>query len=215
MENKKEEKIEKIKTLVIILLSIILFVYLVLGINSITHGGKLGFFSLRFYIMSDNSEESNTTTGDLVIARKTKPNKIKANDNIIFKKDNSMYITNVTESKNNQGESTYFVKATNMTTNENLNDVEILGKVITRIRGIGNIAMFIQSPLGTLNLLFITICIIILIKKIVENNEDETIDSDINSENPLEKAVINSKKWIKELKIWKLHKKIRVKKLKI
>lgn len=215
MENKKEEKIEKIKTLVIILLSIILFVYLVLGINSITHGGKLGFFSLRFYIMSDNSEESNTTTGDLVIARKTKPNKIKANDNIIFKKDNSMYITNVTESKNNQGESTYFVKATNMTTNENLNDVEILGKVITRIRGIGNIAMFIQSPLGTLNLLFITICIIILIKKIVENNEDETIDSDINSENPLEKAVSNSKKWIKELKIWKLHKKIRVKKLKI
>mgnify|MGYP004674027581 FL=1 len=215
MENKKEEKIEKIKTLVIILLSIILFVYLVLGINSITHGGKLGFFSLRFYIMSDNSEESNTTTGDLVIAKKTKPNKIKANDNIIFKKDNSMYITNVTESKNNQGESTYFVKATNMTTNENLNDVEILGKVITRIRGIGNIAMFIQSPLGTLNLLFITICIIILIKKIVENNEDETIDSDINSENPLEKAVSNSKKWIKELKIWKLHKKIRVKKLKI
>lgn len=194
MENKKEEKIEKIKTLVIILLSIILFVYLVLGINSITHGGKLGFFSLRFYIMSDNSEESNTTTGDLVIARKTKPNKIKANDNIIFKKDNSMYITNVTESKNNQGESTYFVKATNMTTNENLNDVEILGKVITRIRGIGNIAMFIQSPLGTLNLLFITICIIILIKKIVENNEDETIDSDINSENPLEKAVSSSKK---------------------
>ncbi len=194
MENKKEEKIEKIKTLVIILLSIILFVYLVLGINSITHGGKLGFFSLRFYIMSDNSEESNTTTGDLVIAKKTKPNKIKANDNIIFKKDNSMYITNVTESKNNQGESTYFVKATNMTTNENLNDVEILGKVITRIRGIGNIAMFIQSPLGTLNLLFITICIIILIKKIVENNEDETIDSDINSENPLEKAVSNSKK---------------------
>jgi len=215
MENKKEEKIEKIKTLVIILLSIILFVYLVLGINSITHGGKLGFFSLRFYIMSDNSEESNTTTGDLVIAKKTKPNKIKANDNIIFKKDNSMYITNVTESKNNQGESTYFVKATNMTTNENLNDVEILGKVITRIRGIGNIAMFIQSPLGTLNLLFITICIIILIKKIVEDNEDETIDSDINSENPLEKAVSNSKKWIKELKIWKLHKKIRVKKLKI
>lgn len=194
MENKKEEKIEKIKTLVIILLSIILFVYLVLGINSITHGGKLGFFSLRFYIMSDNSEESNTTTGDLVIAKKTKPNKIKANDNVIFKKDNSMYITNVTESKNNQGESTYFVKATNMTTNENLNDVEILGKVITRIRGIGNIAMFIQSPLGTLNLLFITICIIILIKKIVENNEDETIDSDINSENPLEKAVSNSKK---------------------
>ncbi len=194
MENKKEEKIEKIKTLVIILLSIILFVYLVLGINSITHGGKLGFFSLRFYIMSDNSEESNTTTGDLVIARKTKPNKIKANDNIIFKKDNSMYITNVTESKNNQGESTYFVKATNMTTNENLNDVEILGKVITRIRGIGNIAMFIQNPLGTLNLLFITICIIILIKKIVENNEDETIDSDMNSEKTLEKAVSNSKK---------------------
>ncbi len=194
MENKKEEKIEKIKTLVIILLSIILFVYLVLGINSITHGGKLGFFSLRFYIMSDNSEESNTTTGDLVIAKKIKPNKIKANDNIIFKKDNSMYITNVTESKNNQGESTYFVKATNMTTNENLNDVEILGKVITRIRGIGNIAMFIQSPLGTLNLLFITICIIILIKKIVENNEDETIDSDINSEKTLEKAVSNSKK---------------------
>ena len=105
-----------------------------------------------------------------------------------------MYITNVTESKNNQGESTYFVKATNMTTNENLNDVEILGKVITRIRGIGNIAMFIQSPLGTLNLLFITICIIILIKKIVENNEDETIDSDINSEKTLEKAVSNSKK---------------------
>ena len=52
-----------------------------------------------------------------------------------------------------------------------LNDIEVHGKVIGRAKGLGNIAMFLKSPVGIVNLLLIALCVLIIIKKISDNNK--------------------------------------------
>ncbi len=176
MEKKNDAMIEKVKNVCIIVLSIILFIYLVLGINSMMHGEKMGFFNLRFYIMSSDSKEANTTLGDLVIAKKININKIKENDNIIYKRDNKMFIKKVIKIDNEQG-SNIFVKEDDVISNEIIENAEIMGKVLTVQKGFGNIALFIKSPIGAFNMLMIMICVIIIIKKLMKNNKNEINES--------------------------------------
>lgn len=149
----QNSKIEKAKDIGIAVLLIIIFIYFILGINSLSHGDKMGFFNLRFYIMSSESIETNSNAGDLVVASKIKPEKVKENDRIIYKKNNRIFIKNAgkTEQQNN----------------------EIVGKVLFKIKGLGNIAMFMKTPLGILNMLMIALCVGIIIKKITQNKEEE------------------------------------------
>lgn len=157
IEKKESEsqnsKVEKAKDICIAVLLIIIFIYMILGINSLSHGDKMGFFNLRFYIMSSESVETNSNAGDLVVARKIKPEKVKENDRIIYKKNNRTYIKDAGVSEEQNG--------------------EIVGKVLFKIKGLGNIAMFMKTPLGILNMLMIALCVVIIIKKITQNKEEE------------------------------------------
>ncbi|MBR1654163.1 MAG: hypothetical protein IJ690_04350 [Clostridia bacterium] len=149
----QNSKVEKVKDICIAVLLIIIFIYFILGINSLSHGDKMGFFNLRFYIMSSESVETSSNAGDLVVARKIKPERVKENDRIIYKKNNRTYIKNADISDQQNG--------------------EVVGKVLFKIRGLGNIAMFMKTPLGILNMLMIALCVVIIIKKITQNKEEE------------------------------------------
>jgi hypothetical protein len=160
---------ERIKDIIIAVLLIVIFIYFILGINSLSHGDKMGFFNLRCYIMSSDSDESNANAGDLIVATKIKTENIKENDSIIYKKNNRLYIE---EAKEN-----------------NLQDKEVVGKFLFKVKGLGNIAMFMRTPLGIINILMIFVCAIIIIKKIVKNREEssqddlKTIESDNQNKN--------------------------------
>lgn len=129
----------------------------------------MGFFNFRCYIMSSDSDESNANAGDLIVATKIKTENIKENDSIIYKKNNRLYIE---EAKEN-----------------NLQDKEVVGKFLFKVKGLGNIAMFMRTPLGIINILMIFVCAIIIIKKIVKNREEssqddlKTIESDNQNKN--------------------------------
>lgn len=184
-KNKSGDIIEKIKTICIILLSIILFIYLALGINNMRNGGKMGFFTLRFYIMSSVSNESGTSTGDLIVANNTKANNIKENDDIIYKRNNTMIIKKVIKTENKDNENNIFIENDNANTNSKIENDKIMGKVLFKIKGVGNIAMFIQTPLGTVNIILIFVCILILIRKIftANNNDSDNNDDNNNGDN--------------------------------
>ena len=83
---------KKLRNIFIIALCIILFVYLSICINSYINGNKIGIFSFRFYIMSSNSSESGVNSGDLVIAKNIKIEDIKENDDIIYKRNDSLVV---------------------------------------------------------------------------------------------------------------------------
>ena len=192
----REDKIEKLKDIAIIILSIILLVYLILGITSMLHGDKMGFFNLRFYIMSSDSEETNSSLGDLVVAKKIKAKKIKKDDNIIYKRNNHVYAKKVIKTES-QEEIKIYVEKISTSSNENsieqIENDEIMAKVLFKVRGIGNIAVFIKSPLGLLNMIMIGLCIVIILKKMKRNEQDEdNDDEDEERKNSNQNIVIES-----------------------
>lgn len=170
-------KSKKIRIFCIVLLCVILFIYLSILTNSIMNGNKMGFFSLRFYIMSSDSSESNANAGDLVIAKSVNVKDIKENDDIIYQRNNRMIIKKVIRTDNENGEFNIYIENDNVLSNEKIQNAQIIGKVIYTVKGFGNIALFIQSPLGTLNIVIIAICIFIIIKKLSKGNEENKQDN--------------------------------------
>lgn len=199
MENNKktnQDTIERIKTICIILLSIILFIYLTIGIFNMSKGGKMGFFSLRFYVMASDSSEASTTAGDLVIANKTNVKRLKENDDIICQKNNTLIIKKISKNENKDGNVNIYIEDGKNSSNQKIENSQIMGKVLCRVKGIGNFAMFIQSPLGTVNLILIILCIFILIKKIINSNN--TVDDDNNDGNDNDNNSANNEKEVNQ-----------------
>lgn len=161
----------RLRNICIVFLFIVLFVYLSIGINSIMNKNKIGFFSWHFYIMSSDSPEAGVNTGDLVIAKGIKTQDIKENDNIIYKRKDEMIVKKIINK--DKGNDNLYIQDSQMFTDEN---VQIIGKVLFKIKGLGNVALFIQSPLGTLNVLIIAICLLIVIKKISKSIQGEKND---------------------------------------
>ena len=173
---KNDNRIERIKTICIIVLSMILVVNLIIGIISITNGGKFGFYSLRFFIMSSDSDDINA--GDLVVANRVKASNLKENDTIIYKRNNSTIIKNIEKVNNTNNEINIYVMKTKINSGisneesyERIENNDIMGKVLFKVRGVGNMAVFIKSPLGTLNFLLILLCIFIVVRKIIDSKE--------------------------------------------
>ena len=164
-------KSSKIKNICIVILSIILFVYLVLFVNSLMKNEKVGFFNIRFYIMPADSVEMDLYEGDLVIARTIKPDKVKENDKVLYRKDNIIGVNSVSSVENKNGNVSISVKGNKSTGNDNIDNAQIIGKVTGKIRRMGNVAMFIQSPLGTMNVILLVACVIIIIRKISKKTE--------------------------------------------
>ena len=173
---KNDNRIERIKTICIIVLSMILVVNLIIGIISITNGGKFGFYSLRFFIMSSDSDDINA--GDLVVANRVKASNLKENDTVIYKRNNSTIIKNIEKVNNTNNEINIYVMKTKINSGisneesyEKIENNDIMGKVLFKVRGVGNMAVFIKSPLGTLNFLLILLCIFIVVRKIIDSKE--------------------------------------------
>ena len=173
---KNDNRIERIKTICIIVLSMILVVNLIIGIISITNGGKFGFYSLRFFIMSSDSDDINA--GDLVVANRVKASNLKENDTVIYKRNNSTIIKNIEKVNNTNNEINIYVMKTKINSGisneesyERIENNDIMGKVLFKVRGVGNMAVFIKSPLGTLNFLLILLCIFIVVRKIIDSKE--------------------------------------------
>ena len=173
---KNDNRIERIKTICIIVLSMILVVNLIIGIISITNGGKFGFYSLRFFIMSSDSDDINA--GDLVVANRVKASNLKENDTIIYKRNNSTIIKNIEKVNSTNNDINIYVMKTKINSGisneesyERIENNDIMGKVLFKVRGVGNMAVFIKSPLGTLNFLLILLCIFIVVRKIIDGKE--------------------------------------------
>ena len=158
----------KIKSICIAILSFILFVYLVLFINSLTNHEKVGFFNIRFYIMPADSTEMELNKGDMVFAKTIKPEKIKENDKVLYKKDDVIYVEKVINASSNNGR-------VNLVINDKkeVENAQIIGKVIGKASRIGNTALFVQSPLGTFNIVILAICIIVIVRKIIGKTEND------------------------------------------
>ena len=175
---------KRIRNICIIVLCVILFIYMVICVNSIMNKNKIGFFSYKFYIMSSDSLESNIKTGDLVIAKDIKVEDFKENDDVIYARKDNLIVKKVIRVDKNGSEVNLIIPNDKEILDEKIENTHIEGKVVHVIRGLGNVALFIQSPMGTLNILIIAVCLFIIVKKIgkevKEKSEDAEIDENKN-----------------------------------
>ena len=97
-----------------------------------------------------------------------------------------MVVKKVIGTDNENGNTNIYIENDNVILNESIQNAQIMGKVVHTIKGFGNVALVIQSPLGTINILLIALCVFIIIKKISKNSQVK--DADINHDEANEKV---------------------------
>ena len=156
-----------ISVIILIILFPILFVNVVILINSMVNPNEIpSFFGWKPFIVLSGSMESEIKAGDLVIVKEVSEGIIKEDDIIAFKKDDFVVTHRVIEIiEDNSGIKKYITRGDNNNTKDSgyVVEEEIEGLYQFRIEGLGNLAMFIQTPTGMLVSLSIPLGLLILV----------------------------------------------------
>lgn len=185
-ERSKLEKKSKLKTsfsiVILIALLTALFINIVILFNTISKkNATLNFFHWKPFIVESDSAEANVNSGDMAIIKDVKIEKIKPGDDIVCKRGNDAVIKQVKAIKNINGQNKIIIEDDN---DGSINS-SIEGVYMFKIAGLGNVILFLQTPLGGIILFAIFIFIIVIIKLISsksskkENNQTHDNNSSL------------------------------------
>lgn len=168
-------KVKKIiSILVLIILLPILFVNGVILINSFTNPEEIpSFFGWKPFIVLSGSMETEIYAGDVAVVKET--DTFKKNDIIAFKTSEEIVITHrIIDIIEEDGQVKYITKGDNNNTEDSgyVLKEQIEGVYQFKISRLGNLAMFIQTPIGMITCLSIPLIILILLQ-IKESKEDK------------------------------------------
>lgn len=192
---------QKIKiTLSIIILIIllpILFVNIVILVDSYRNPSEIpSFFSWKPFIVLTGSMEQEISSGDLAIVKEVDTNTLKEGDIIAFKVDNIVITHRIVKIIDDNNEKKFITKGDNNSTQDEgyVKDGQIEGIYKFKIKGLGDIAMFLQTTKGVVLCLSIPIVLLILLQ-IIQNidNRREMKQKDKN-EKELEEEIERLKK---------------------
>ncbi len=173
-------KVKKIKSvlavIVMIILLIVLFVSGVILVNSYIKPNEVpSFFGWKPFIVLSGSMETQIKTGDLVVVKEVDSKQIKENDIIAFKtKENTVVTHRIVEIvKTENNEARYITKGDNNNTKDSdyVLESQIEGLYQFKIAKLGNVAMFIQTPLGIIISISIPLLLLAILQIIDSKNE--------------------------------------------
>ena len=200
---KKFKKI--ISIIVLILLFPVLIVNSVILVNSYIKPNEIpSFMGWKPFIVLSGSMETEIKTGDIVVVKEIAEEEIKKNDIIAFK-DNGIVITHrVIEIIDNDGSgiTKYITKGDNNNVKDNgyVIGSQIEGIYKFRIEGLGNLAIFLQTPIGMLVCLSIPFGMLLLIQMSDNKKIQEEQKKKYKKEKELEKEIERLKSQNEELK---------------
>ncbi len=182
--------IKKILTIIVmIILCGILFTSGVILVNSYIRPNEVpSFFGWKPFIVLSGSMETQIMTGDIVVVKEVNTNDLKENDIIAFKDNEDIVVTHriVEIVKEDDGNIKYKTKGDNNNIEDDgyvyPNQVEGIYKF--RVGKLGNLALFIQTPVGMVVCISIPLIMLLLIqwadseqeKKYKSNREQEIED---------------------------------------
>lgn len=198
------KNIKKITTILIFIILIpILFVNIVILVNSYMHPDNIpSFLGWKPFIVLSGSMETNIMTGDLVIVKEVDTKDLKQGDIIAFKDEKIVVTHRISQVINENGETKYITKGDNNNTEDKgfVLPSQVEGKYKYRIGRLGNLAMFIQTPIGMVICLSIPILMLILIQTSdFKKQKNEILKSSYNQQN-MENEIEKLKKQNEELK---------------
>ena len=202
----REGKMQKIKKaisiIVVLILLPILLMSIVILVDSYTHPNEVpSFFGWKPFIVLSGSMETQISAGDIVVVKEIDTNELKKGDIIAFKDGNIVITHRIDEVTEIDGKTQYITKGDNNSTQDigYVSPEQVEGVFKFKIARLGNIAMFIQTPLGMIVCLSIPIIIIILLQTTDSKKEKEELISKLNKQSKMEEEIEKLKKQNEEL----------------
>ncbi len=198
------QKFKKIISIVILVVLIpILFVSMVILINSYTHPNKIpSFFGWKPFIVLSGSMETQISVGDVVVVKEVDTNTLKKGDIIAFNENNIVITHRINEVIYEDGKTKYITKGDNNNTQDSgyVTPEQVEGVFQFKISRLGNLAMFVQTPIGMIVCLSIPVIILVVIQLNDNKKDKELIDEKMSKQKEMEKEIEKLKKQNEELK---------------
>lgn len=197
------QKIKKAISIIVILILIpILLISIVILVDSHTHPNEVpSFWGWKPFIVLSGSMETQISAGDIVVVKEIDTNELKKGDIIAFKDGNIVITHRIDEVTEIDGKTQYITKGDNNNTQDigYVSPEQIEGVFKFKVSRLGNLAMFIQTPLGIIVCLSIPIIIIILLQTADSKKEKEELISKLNKQSKMEEEIEKLKKQNEEL----------------
>lgn len=197
-------KLKKIISIIVLILLLpVLIVNSVILINSYTKPDEIpSFMGWKPFIVLSGSMETEIKTGDIVVVKEVPIEDVKLNDVIAFKEDGIVITHRIVEIKEDNGVKKYITKGDNNNVKDSgfVLKEQIEGVYQFRIEGLGNLAMFIQTPIGMLVCLSIPLGILLLIQMSDNKKIQKEQREKYRKEKDLEKEIEMLRKQNEELK---------------
>ena len=197
-------KLKKIISIIVLILLLpVLIVNSVILINSYTKPDEIpSFMGWKPFIVLSGSMETEIKTGDIVVVKEVPIEDVKLNDVIAFKEDGIVITHRIVEIKEDNGVKKYITKGDNNNVKDSgfVLKEQIEGVYQFRIEGLGNLAMFIQTPIGMLVCLSIPLGILLLIQMSDNKKMQKEQREKYRKEKDLEKEIEMLRKQNEELK---------------
>lgn len=198
------QKIKKILTILILLILIpILFVSGVILMNSYIHPDKVpSFFGWKPFIVLSGSMETQISVGDIVIVKEVDTRTLKKGDIIAFRNKDIVITHRIDDIITEDGKVKYITKGDNNNTRDEgtVLPEQVEGIFICNVHRLGNLAIFIQTPIGMVVCLSIPIILIIIIGVIDSRKNTEVINQKLNKQKEMEEEIERLKQQNEELK---------------
>lgn len=194
---------------ILIILLPILFVNLVILINSYTKPNEVpSFFGWKPFIVLSGSMETQIYAGDLVVVKEVDTSTLKKNDIIAFREDDIVITHRIVDIKNEQGQIRYITKGDNNNAQDSgfVTQEQVEGLYQFKVSRLGNLAMFIQTPIGIIVSLSIPLLILLIMQIAESKREKEYYKQKIDKENDMKKELELLRKQNEELKKQKIEK---------
>ena len=162
--------VKKILTsIIMIILCSILFASGVILINSYAKPNEVpSFFGWKPFIVLSGSMETQILPGDVAVVKEIDAKELKENDIIAFKEDDNMVITHriIEIIKDENGDTTYKTKGDNNNEEDDgvVSPEQIEGIYKFRIGKVGNLALFVQTPVGMVICISIPLILLLLLQ---------------------------------------------------
>ncbi len=191
-----------ITAIVLIIMVPVLFVNLVILINSYTKPDEVpSFFGWKPFIVLSGSMETDICAGDIVVVKEVDTSKLKENDIIAFREENIVITHRIVKIENVNGVKHYITKGDNNNSQDKgyVVDSQVEGIYKFKIARVGNLAMFIQTPIGIIVCLSIPIIILLFLQSIDSKNDEKYYKEKERKERKLEKELEELKQENKRL----------------
>lgn len=186
----------------IIIMCIILFVSGVILINSLISPNEVpSFFGWKPFIVLSGSMESEIYAGDVAVVKEVDEDEIKEGDIIAFREGETVITHRIVKQEEENGEKVFYTKGDNNneidTNTVSLNQIEGVYKF--KISGLGNVAMFIQTPTGILACLSIPLALLIILQIVNSAQERKNRRNEENENRKLQEEIEKLRQENKEL----------------